>query len=1044
MSKKLKLISNHRYTKKIPQFFGGADDDKYNINITTDPKEVIDFLSKQITEGFIVENQKKVTKVTVPKVNKTDFENLLQKQKDTVAGFDFKQTSITCLRSCDYELTTPMGETFESTKQYFNPPNVVPPPVVYRTEVKIPADKLETLKYTAKKYKLEVKDKKGNSLPQMKDSEFKTFEMGLTVSGLKNDTIAKNKEATVSQVEGTAKVSDIKYTDIKYDEQRFADLYELLVASNPIPFEKTDSTDGVAKKQLKLKDILPVPRDQRKKEELFNILSELETKMDLFCSLASVENSITASIEYNNAVDEVVRGFGLDVNDSTVKTLLNEVKIKLKADDCLTLKHILVKSVAIDIFVIQDSFANESAQSLGEKMDFKITKSLVGADGWWWVGKVPFFLIEKIADKCRSMYLGYGKLTFDTDDAAREMLNKKRADAVNGTKNEFSLMSAFVGTEAQKTAAKTGIILGIASTGWAIVGKIQQNPALAAVIMGAVSATGVGGILTGSILIACGVAYYTVLKLKEKYNSYYEINRSLNELTILLHRIQKLIRLSVLVSNTYNFDIAINEIAEQLKILFSRFDEMLKQDDYNGIQGMINKNATPDLDMVKVVKDAATDAAKENQLNADQERKDKGLLARAKERVTAAAKSVGDALKRAKKNIGSFIYVMTFDQELWYRKLNNDIIKLNIYLSTTIGEFNLVLNVLQMEYITKGLSGEQTAVTALIKKQEHIKGSSEYMRMLIGILLNDILKLRVDLSYCSRTNTAAIVSVSTKDEPVCLGYQDTDGGGNIVTTYRRQLHAMIISLVERLNDRNSVYSTSKGLKDKVFAEVVEPYKKMFDKVVPGIPPDVESALKASKKYDSLNQRIIDKINARKGDFDASKDKEKAKLQLVKVGGILGIGDKKSTTDKSVAVTPQQTEDNMIEKIVKYVVSEPYSTIPDEELSKYLNSVYDFSKKEGKTTEAETKEAVETAKQVAQLAPSQEAVAIGAQALADQSLASTVEKEAAADTTGAVSGGRRLTRKRILKLKKNHHHRRVSRTRAPFKSAAAALAAFRRG
>ena len=47
---------------------------------------------------------------------------------------------------------------------------------------------------------------------------------------------------------------------------------------------------------------------------------------------------------------------------------------------------------------------------------------------------------------------------------------------------------------------------------------------------------------------------------------------------------------------------------------------------------------------------------------------------------------------------------MTFDQELWYRKLNNDIIKLNIYLTTTIGEFNLVLNVLQMGYITKGFS----------------------------------------------------------------------------------------------------------------------------------------------------------------------------------------------------------------------------------------------------------------------------------------------------------------------------------------------------
>ncbi len=328
----------------------------------------------------------------------------------------------------------------------------------------------------------------------------------------------------------------------------------------------------------------------------------------------------------------------------------------------------------------------------------------------------------------------------------------------------------------------------------------------------------------------------------------------------------------------------------------------------------------------------------------------------------------------------------------------------------------------------------------LTEKQTHIQDSSEYMRMLIGILLNDILKLRVDLSYCSRKNIAAIVKVSTKDEPVCLGYQDTDGGGNVITTFRRQLHAMIISLVERLNDANSVYSTSKGLKEKVFTEVVNPYLEMFKKVEPGIPPDVERALIASKKYDSLKDRLQAKIIGKKHEFTTSKETEQLKLSNVS-----NVNVKRGGGSDGSLVTPQQTEDNMIDKIVNYVVSEPYSIISDSDLTGYLNKVYLFSKKEGKTTEAETKQAIETAKEVAVIAPSAEAAMISSQMMADQSKAGTDEQEAAAKLQvtgegGGKKGGRRLTRKRIFKLKKN---RRITRIRPPFKSTAVAVAAFRR-
>jgi hypothetical protein len=422
-------------------------------------------------------------------------------------------------------------------------------------------------------------------------------------------------------------------------------------------------------------------------------------------------------------------------------------------------------------------------------------------------------------------------------------------------------------------------------------------------------------------------------------------------------------------------------------------------------------------------------------------------------------------------------------------------------LTTTIGEFNLVLNVLQMEYITKGFSKDPVvssqAITSLTDKQNHIKGSSEYMRMLIGILLNDILKLRVDLSYCSRKNIAAIVKVSTKDEPICLGYQDTDGAGNIVSTYRKNLHAMILTLVKRLNDPNSVYSTSKGLKEKVEKEVIEPYTVLFENHVKvGIPPDIITAFKDSgvkltflnkdfftKKFDETAAKLNSKLDEKaKQRFETKKQTELLKIKGNKApqggGELFSFFKKKDTkeTSKEVASSAPttdtaqapaspapaspapaspavETDEDKLNKLmdgtVEYIVTEPYVTIPDKELSEFLNKVYEFSKKEGKTTEAETADAIKTAKQIADIAPSAEASAVAAATLAAESQAATqIQTEAALAKEQALiqasqvtqNGGRRLTRKRVSK--KNRRKTRGLKA-APFKSAAAALKAYNR-
>ena len=853
----------------------------------------------------------------------------------------------------------------------------------------------------------------------------------------------------------------IEFKKIKFNDAKFNILYKALVENNP-----NKTADG---KSLKL--FIPIPSDQTKKEQLFDILSAINQTVDFnmieeylkliskapFRLMSTAEKDslrVKMLLDYDAIKNEE------DTDDFVSEQYLQEfitkkeftkkdadyhrkqiIDAKLNAIPSLDIKQKLVHSVTSDIFLLQDKFQNQSRTS---EKDVKFSLTEAGGDSTgWWLGIIPLPVVSELMVYLRDGYRSYGTVSFSSDAKGRAMLEKKRADAAAGVKNEFSLASSFMGTDAQKAAAQSAIIVGVASCGWAIVGKIQQNPALAAIMVGAISATGVGGVAVGIGLIACGVAYYAMLTLKTKYSKYYEINRTLNELTILLHRIQKLIRLSVLISNTYNFDININEIIEQLRILFSRFDQMLNGDDYDGIQGMINKNATPDLDLTAVVTTAAVAAQKDIVEAAEQ----KSRYQKMKESMSRGMTAAKEKLAAMGKGLGTFVYIMSFDDELWNRKLNDDIVKLNIYLTTTIGEFNIVLNILQMGLITKGFSGDKKAIADLTNKNHHVTQSSEYTRMLIGILLNDILKLRADLSYCSR-GTTTMVNTTTKDEPICLNnYQDFDGAGNQITTFRRKLHSMIITLVGRLNDSTAVYAEMKSLKAKIKKEVVEPYIALLTDTKLEDTPEFKTRhfLKPDKRIEPSHMSM----------FEDKKREELGKIRLIQAGGVNWFSRKSSEEQekedaaKKAAEAAKQAikesevrakklaEDNALaakaaeaaeiagkdDKILQYLISEPYATILDVNLSTFLTNVYQFSKTESKTTEAETKDALKTAAAAAELAPDAKVVAQQADDLKNKEAAVTMaadvqhDAETTKDGKDGKDGGRRLTRKKRRANKK---------------------------
>jgi len=1077
MSKKINNIkkNSYQYTKKA---YHGGGSTMYKVTVEN-ADDMINFL-KYNTKVENLNHKKNgvVNKVKVPRSNRDEFTKKAKEDGLTATSTD----RMGCVKSCDFDVTIPSGkqENILTTEYYTNNIKLTIVATFSEVEIELSDEQSTYLKYYAKKNKLKVTDSNGKSVPEMSYDDFNKMDKKL-------------------------RPDPFRFKDAKYDETRFNKLYEELIEKNPNKVGQSNTQSSG--KDLKL--LLPKPRDQRQKEKMFYILNSIDiffNEIDAATNAKNIADNIEEKSDVGVGVVEKTRALTTNFLKGTYRllkritpfietpkfknTVPEEVfdsvnipaaaKTEVDADTKKRLKEVFVSSVFEDIYLQLDEFAN---QTTDEGITFGLTEQKADTNGWF-VGLLPLPILSPLFYYIRGLFVGYGRgtdqLQFSKDEEAREMLRQRRKDAENGIKNEFSLLSALKGTEGQKTAAKVAVITGAAAFAWAIVGKIQQNPELAAMVTGAVMSTGIGGAVVAGTLIACGVAYYAILKIKEKYSTYYLINRTLNELTILLHRIQKLVRLAVLVSHTYNFDIIIGEINEELKIIFSRFDEFLKADDYNGIQGMINANATPDLDMAAVTGKAAVEAKIEIK-QADKQAEKDGIFKRFRNSVSSKWKAFKAASAR-------FVYTMTLDEKLWNEKLNKDIVRLNIYLTASIGEFNLVLNVMQMSYISKGLQQDTAAITSFKAKQTHIEKSSEYMRMLIGILLNDILKLRVDISYCSRGNSKA--------EKICLDYQDTDGAGNIVTVYRRHLHFAMITLVEKMNDPTSVYGQHAELCEKVRQEVVTPYIGMLTNLRDNantaivVPDEIikaqEDAFLSYFEFLSFRlerpsitknkQDLSDKVNAKKKDFIDNINKELQKLGLPTVtkeesatkneevshseinvevakgegGGVKrggqgqGYAPLTDAKDAKNGNDVQNELNNRMDKTTEYIISEPYVTIPDEQLSQFLTLVYNFSKKESKTTEAETKEAIEAAIKNSTLSQNLDAITV--QTELSKSLDDAAEEgkgEQGKDDSS--KGGRRLTRKRILNLKKNHHHhRRVSRTRAPFKSAAAALAAFRRG
>jgi hypothetical protein len=394
-----------------------------------------------------------------------------------------------------------------------------------------------------------------------------------------------------------------------------------------------------------------------------------------------------------------------------------------------------------------------------------------------------------------------------------------------------------------------------------------------------------------------------------------------------------------------------------------------------------------------------------------------------------------------------------------------------------MGEFSIVLNVIQMNMIADGLGGtdaakKDTAIKQLTQKNAAVKGSSEFMKMRIGILLHDILKLRVDIGYCSRTGRFT----ATTGDLICLEYVEIDSNGSRITTYRRKLHDLINRLCDRLLS-DDAYDTT--LREKIMDEVVKPYLNLLEKskFSDDVNNDNATQYATLQKSFTLDPAALQGLNADKSKRDQINTKMDAKIAVISEkmnqskkpmrGGFSWPWSKpnpQSQSDSptkplfssppSSSVQPRAVQspaptaakplfgkddkkkDNTmrLENMIAFLTVEPYMLISDDALTEFLSTVYNFSKKESKTTQKEVAQAAVEARAVVHTAPpptdGQAAVSPADQAAvspADQAAVSPADQAAVSPATGppaadTPAGGARYrySRKRIRKSKPATH------------------------
>jgi hypothetical protein len=201
-----------------------------------------------------------------------------------------------------------------------------------------------------------------------------------------------------------------------------------------------------------------------------------------------------------------------------------------------------------------------------------------------------------------------------------------------------------------------------------------------------------------------------------------------------------MVRVAIKISQQYQFFIDTKDINKCLERIFSKFDKLLSIEDIGKIRKEIeDSKVTSEQKLQLEAKGASNEEEKQLLVNnnvdqySSEEPKDIKI-------------SLWSKMKK-------FYRVMQFDSKIFTNQLNEEVTRLGLYFSILLGEFNIVLNVSQMNLITS------RDLTPLMSKNISVKSSPDFKKLLISSIIYRTLQLYNIFSLCT---PGALISDAAK------------------------------------------------------------------------------------------------------------------------------------------------------------------------------------------------------------------------------------------------------------------------------------------
>ena len=330
-------------------------------------------------------------------------------------------------------------------------------------------------------------------------------------------------------------------------------------------------------------------------------------------------------------------------------------------------------------------------------------------------------------------------------------------------------------------STKDAVALAAAVTLGEVAYRLASNPIVVSAVVGlGIGTTSFTAVASGgATLVLVAVGTYAYVKIKAAYRNYYKMLHVMNDFILLLQKIDIMVRVAIKISQQYQFFIDTKDINKCLERIFSKFDKLLSIEDIGKIRKEIeDSKVTSEQKLQLEAKGASNEEEKQLMVNNNVD-----------QYSTEEPKDIKISLWSKMKK---FYRVMQFNSKDFTNQLNEEVTRLGLYFSILLGEFNIVLNVSQMNLI----NGRD--FNLLMSKNISVKSSPDFKKLLISSIIYRTLQIYNIFELCT---PGASISDAAK-----------------MTTCSEEMIDQYISEIEteRVKIRKVLFGKSKATKEFLF------------------------------------------------------------------------------------------------------------------------------------------------------------------------------------------------------------------------------------